>query len=151
MSGPPTLLDLMPVGYGYIIFVAVSSIFLNLWLGYNVMKARKQFKVKYPKMYSDSSEVFNCVQRAHHNWLETYPQFLVLLFIGGLYLPRVTAAAGVVCLIGRIAYAKGYYTGEPQKRVPGGGLFYVGLLIMLVTTVCAASQQLHWIPKNLFG
>ena len=53
MSNPPTLLDLMPVGYGYIIFVAVSSIFLNLWLGFNVMKARKQFKVQVSRIKLD--------------------------------------------------------------------------------------------------
>lgn len=43
--------------------------------------------------------------------LETYPQFLTLLLLGGLESPVITAIGGTIYMLGRIAYAKGYYTG----------------------------------------
>nr|CAD7194759.1 unnamed protein product [Timema douglasi] len=43
--------------------------------------------------------------------LENYPQFLTLLLLGGLEWPIISAVGGAVWLLGRIVYAKGYYTG----------------------------------------
>ena len=51
-------------------------------------------------------------QRAHQNTLENYPQFLFFLVCGGLTHPVVSSLAGLVYLAGRIAFAKGYYTGK---------------------------------------
>jgi glutathione S-transferase len=147
MGAASKILTILPEGYGYVIFTAVDSVFVNMWLARNVIKARKEFKIDYPKMYSDDNDKFNCIQRAHQNTLELYPQFLALLFIGGLQLPKVTAAAGAFYLIGRIVYAKGYYTGDPAKR--GRGMFgMLGMLVMLGTTLCTAFHQLDWVPKN---
>lgn len=153
MAGASKILETLPDGYGYVILTAVDSVFLNIWLARNVVKARKQYKIEYPIMYSADNDKFNCIQRAHQNTLELWPQFLTLLFVGGLQLPRITAAAGVVYIIGRIVYAKGYYSGDAEKRKYG---FFgmLGMLTMLGTTVCAAFHQLKWVPKEghkLFG
>jgi glutathione S-transferase len=43
--------------------------------------------------------------------LENYPQFLMLLFVGGLHYPLVTALAGVIWIAGKVSYSLGYYTG----------------------------------------
>jgi len=148
MVAASKVLEILPEGYGYVILVAVDSVFLNMWLAHNVGKARKEHHIEYPKMYSPDNDRFNCVQRAHQNWLENYPQFLTLLFAGGLFLPKTTAAAGAVYLVGRIFYARGYYTGDPAKRMRGG-FAYLGLLTMLGTTVCTAFQQLGWTQARL--
>lgn len=45
------------------------------------------FCVQYPNMYSDKEPVFNCIQRAHQNTLEVYPQWLVFQTIAALEYP----------------------------------------------------------------
>lgn len=120
----------VPKEYGYVVLVGVGSTLVNMWLAFRVGKARKQFNVKYPAMYSDSNIVFNCIQRSHQNFLEYYPQFLMMLFLGGFEYPKVAAGAGVVYLAGRIVYALGYSTGDPSKRMRGG-FQYFGVFTLL--------------------
>jgi glutathione S-transferase len=144
MAGQSKILEVLPCCYGYVVFTALGSAFVNMWMAFNVMRARKEYNVKYPLMYSPDNEKFNCIQRAHQNTLETYPQFLLLLTIGGLQYPRVAAGAGIVCLLGRIAYAKGYYTGDPEKR-RWGAFGHIGMLALLGSCVSLAVHQLKWI------
>lgn len=126
---------------------ATGSVFLNTWLAIRVGLARKKFGVEYPAMYADGEDkkVFNCIQRSHQHYLELYPQFLALLLLGGLQCPKVSAGAGVVYLVGRIAFAIGYSTGEPDKR-KYGGFASIGMLVLLGNTLCFAFHQLKWNP-----
>ncbi len=65
------------------------------YLGFKVGSMRKKLGVEYPAMYADRSEaagdknklLFNCYQRGHQNALESYPQFLAFLLIGGIKYP----------------------------------------------------------------
>ncbi|GFG35760.1 hypothetical protein Cfor_03933 [Coptotermes formosanus] len=107
---------------------------VTLILMYEVGKARKKFNIPYPTMYSPDNNLFNCIQRAHQNTLESYPQFLFLLLLGGLEWPVVSAGAGVVFLASRIVYAQGYYTGDPKKRMRGA-FGHLGLFALLGATV----------------
>lgn len=45
------------------------------------------WSLQYPTMYSDKEQVFNCIQRAHQNTLEVYPQWLVFQTIAALVYP----------------------------------------------------------------
>jgi len=126
--------------FGYVILVAVASIIMLMWKGIRVGQARKKFDVPYPQMYSDKDPVFNCIQRAHQNTLENYPQFLVLLFVAGLECPVYAAIAGLVWILARIAYALGYYTGDPKNRMRGA-FGYLGLLFLLVTSIYSAIKM----------
>lgn len=127
----------LPAEFGYVILVAVASNFLLYGLGVKVGLARKKYGIKYPAMYSDKEPVFNCIQRAHQNTLEGYPIFLMLLIFGGLQYPCLCSAAGLIWIAGRIFYAKGYYTGDPEKRNQGA-FSYIGLIILLGSTICFA-------------
>lgn len=138
------MLESLPEEYGYVIFTAVGSHFVNMWMAFNVMKARKEHNVKYPLLYSPDNDKFNCVQRAHQNTLENYPTFLLLLLVGGLHCPRVAAASGVVYVLGRVAFALGYYTGDPEKR-RWGAFGYAGLITLLGSTLCFAARQVKLI------
>ncbi|XP_063234058.1 glutathione S-transferase 3, mitochondrial-like [Bacillus rossius redtenbacheri] len=133
----------VPSSYGYVVLVAVGSTFVLMWKGVKVGMARKKFGVPYPNMYSPDNTLFNCVQRAHQNTLENYPQFLALLLLGGLEWPVVSAVGGAVWLLGRIAYAQGYYTGDPKNRMRGS-FGYLGLFALLAASGRFGLRLLGW-------
>ncbi|XP_076452085.1 glutathione S-transferase 3, mitochondrial-like [Babylonia areolata] len=134
----------LPENYGYVVLVGcVGNTFVNIWMAINVGKARKRFDVPYPEMYCSSKE-FNCIQRAHQNTLEGQGQFLMNLFIGGLQYPRLTAGVGVMYLVSRIAYALGYYTGDPDKR-RWGAFGHIAELMLLGHAISFAAHQLEWV------
>jgi glutathione S-transferase len=146
MVAPSKLLEVLPEHFGYVIFVAVDSIFVNMWMAKNVADARKKYNIKYPIMYAPNDDnadnkMFNCIQRAHQQTLELHPQFLTLLLIGGLQHPIFATGAGTLYLLGRIVFAKGYYTGDPEKRSKGA-FGMIGLLALLGSTLCFAVHQL---------
>lgn len=134
----------IPSEYGYVILVSVLACFVNTWLAMRVGSARKKYGIKYPVMYSESNNVFNCIQRAHQNFLENFTQFQVMLLLGGIHYPQLGAAAGLVWLLGRIVYAVGYSTGDPQKRLKGG-FQYIGLLFLLFSTLRLGVGLLGWV------
>jgi len=122
-----------------VVLTGISSAFVLQYLGMKVVKARKKYKVEYPKMYDDKEPIFNCIQRAHQNSLEAYPMFLMLLFVGGIQHPIASSVGGLVYLLGRLVYAHGYSTGDPEKRMRGA-FGYLGLFTMLGASV---SYGLH--------
>lgn len=133
----------LPEGYGYVVLAAVGNTFVNVWLGINVSRARKQYGIEYPTMYSPDNNMFNCIQRAHQNTLENHPNLIYLLLFSGLEFPKLSAGAGVVYMLGRIFYAKGYYTGDPKNR-RYGGFGHLAELFLLGGTLSWVFHQLQW-------
>ena len=39
------IVDMLPDNYGYVVLVGAGSIFLNLWMVFNVVRARKEYKI----------------------------------------------------------------------------------------------------------
>ncbi|XP_056151777.1 microsomal glutathione S-transferase 3-like [Lampris incognitus] len=81
------LLEILPSSFGYVILTFLYSWIMLSYLGVKVGAARKKYDVKYPTMYSDKEQVFNCIQRAQQNTLEVYPQWLVFQTIAALVYP----------------------------------------------------------------
>ena len=150
--------------YGAVIAVnVVGSSFMMLYLSFIPGGARKKFAEKAqekgdehaherfaaPKLYaegfSQEAKEFNCAQRAHQHALETYTNFVVCSIIGGLRQPIVTTLAGVLYIVSRVKWAKGYTTpgGDPMNRYKNsdgwGKHIWTSLL---VTFVCAMSTGL---------
>lgn len=137
--------------YGYVVLVLVAYVFLNLWMGFQVGKARRNYKVFYPTMYAIESEnkdakLFNCVQRGHQNSLEWMPVFFVILLLGGLQHPTIAAGLGGIYIVARFFYFKGYATGVPDNRLKIGGLNYLALLGLII---CTASFGINLLIREM--
>ncbi|KAM4701318.1 glutathione S-transferase 3, mitochondrial-like [Discoglossus pictus] len=137
-----TIHDILPQNFGYVILSFVYSYIMLMYLGVNVGRARKRYGVKYPQMYSDKEQVFNCIQRAHQNTLEVYPAWLIFQLIAGLAFPLSAAVLGAIWVTSRFSYAWGYYTGDPEKRMKGA-YGYIGLFGVLLLSITTALQLLN--------
>ncbi|KAI3385382.1 hypothetical protein SNEBB_009852 [Seison nebaliae] len=113
------IIDLLPPNYGYVLLTAHCSVLITMWTGINLCRARKKYAITAMAVYSDKSMMFNCFMRAHQSMLEMYPFFLYMHLIGGLVYPISMSISGLIFQLGRIAYALGYYTGEPNNRFWG--------------------------------
>uniref|UniRef100_A0A8C4ZWQ2 Glutathione S-transferase 3, mitochondrial n=1 Tax=Gadus morhua TaxID=8049 RepID=A0A8C4ZWQ2_GADMO len=136
------MLQVLPANFGYVIFTYLYSWIMLCYLGVKVGGARKKYDVKYPTMYSDKDQVFNCIQRAHQNTLEVYPQWLVFQTIAALVYPVSTfSVLGAIWVTSRFSYAWGYYTGDPSKRMKGA-YGYIGYLGVIGLSMSVALQLL---------
>nr|BAJ14113.1 microsomal glutathione S-transferase [Danio rerio] len=127
----------LPANFGYAILVYVYSFVMLMYLGMKVGAARKKFGVKYPTMYSDKDQIFNCIQRAHQDTLEVYPQWLLFQTIAALHYPSAASVLGAIWVTSRFSYAWGYYTGDPAKRMHGV-YGYIGLFGVLLISIYVA-------------
>ncbi|KAI9023070.1 hypothetical protein CLU79DRAFT_835043 [Phycomyces nitens] len=133
---------IVPSEYGYVLATSVVSGLYVFSLGIQTGFARKAANVPYPYAYVEQAEaekdpkkhVFNCAQRVHQNTLEAFPLYTILLFIGGLEHPKISSAAGLFWVFGRIFYSRGYVSGDPEKR-RRGGFGAIGLFTLLGTSV----------------
>jgi glutathione S-transferase len=64
------------------------------------------------------------------------------LLVGGIKYPEVSAAAGLVFLLGRWVYAINYVKGDPSKR-NRGDFYYLGLFTLLGTAVASVYDLLR--------
>jgi len=131
---------------------AVVGTWVNLmWMGVKVGLARKQYGIKYPKLYADSSDgdaghKFNCVQRGHQNTLENLPWALAFCGVTSVFYPATGAAFLGLWNFGRVFYMKGYSTGDPDKRNSGASVIsYIGLL-GAIGTCCKLAYDLLTSP-----
>ena len=102
----------------YVLLTALLSALFSTVHIQTVASLRGIADVTYPNAYAPANEsdpsqnlnkyLFNCGQRAHVNYLEHLPMFLVGLGISGIEYPRVSAALGGVWIVGRWVYLRGY-------------------------------------------
>ncbi|XP_068607760.1 microsomal glutathione S-transferase 3b [Brachionichthys hirsutus] len=135
------VLTVLPPNFGYAIFVYLYSWIMLMYLAVNVGSARNKYDVKYPAMYSDKDQVFNCIQRAHQNTLEVYPQWMLFQTIAALVYPLSAAVLGAIWVTSRFSYAWGYYTGNPAKRM-NGAYGYIGYFGVIILSISVALQLL---------
>ncbi|KAI3462235.1 hypothetical protein Pfo_018898 [Paulownia fortunei] len=109
-------------------------------MSFQVGRARKKYNVPYPTMYASEAEnkeakLFNCVQRGHQNSLEMMPMFFMLMTLGGIRHPVISASLGAVYTVARFFYFKGYSTGDPQKRLSIGKYAFLAVFGLMFCTI----------------
>ncbi len=108
------------------LLVSIQYFVLTILVG----KARGDNGVSAPACAGN--EQFERVFRVQQNTLEQLIIFFPVLWIFGYYVSAtVGAGLGVMFLVGRILYAKGYIK-DPAKRAPG---FILGSLALLALTI----------------
>lgn len=111
--------------HAYVAIVTILALLTYLWMGLAVGAARRKCGIEAPCMTGDP--VLERAIRAHYNTLEWLPIFLPSLWLFAFYWNDLVAAAlGVVWIVGRIAYQRGYVA-DPAKRE-------VGFLIQALAT-----------------
>jgi glutathione S-transferase len=103
--------------YYRVAIVSLLALLVYFQMGWNVGKARQKSGVAAPAMSGDP--VLEPTIRVHYNTLEWLPIFLVSLWLFAIYVHELTAAVvGVVWIVGRELYARGYVK-DPSKRETG--------------------------------
>ncbi|KAI6093050.1 membrane-associated proteins in eicosanoid and glutathione metabolism [Hypoxylon rubiginosum] len=140
----------VPGEYGYVLAVAVSSLFVNTFHASLTVKARRDSGLHYPIAYATEEQAakdpkafaFNCAQRAHANYTENITPFLCALFISGLRFPIPAATLGAGWVLARIWYAAGYVSGGPKGRLMGSYIGIISDFVMKFMAVGASYKML---------
>ena len=120
----------------------------NSYLGGSVVLARLQYNVKLPNLYSTSKDkdgvAFNCVQRGHQNFIETYAQVVLSALFVALIVPRPNIAGMmlITIAIARVLYAKSYRTNIPSR---------IGPLLIAIFTMSIGVGYGFLLALSMFG
>ncbi|KAI5780979.1 hypothetical protein EDC01DRAFT_261805 [Geopyxis carbonaria] len=125
----------IPADYSYVLVTLLLTGVVNQYHGILTGTRRKRANIPYPNAYATHEAAnasldayqFNCAQRAHANYLENLPQFVISTAIAGLSHPRITAGLAGMWLVGRVLYARGYVNGNQESKGSGRyqGMMYV--------------------------
>lgn len=120
--------------------VTVTALIVYFLLTANVGRARARYKVTPPQMSGDPD--FERVVRVQQNTLEQLVIFLPALWLFAVFVSPVWGAGvGAVWIVGRIAYAWGYYQAA-EKRTIGFGISSLATLILLGGSLVGISLSL---------
>lgn len=112
--------------HSYVAIVTCLALLTYVWMGLAVASARNKSGIHAPQMTGDP--ILERTIRVQANTLEWLPIFLVSLWLFALYWNDLVAAGvGVVWIVARILYARGYVA-DPGKRELG---------FMLQSAACA--------------
>jgi len=120
----------------YVEIVALLACTQYLLFGYLVGRARGRYGVRAPAV--TGHEQFERAYRVQMNTLEQLVPFLPALFIAARYWPQAyVAAAGVVFLLGRTLYWRGYVR-APASRGPGFALTLLSTIGLIAAALVGA-------------
>ena len=110
--------------------ITALTLLVYLVITINVGRARAKYKVPPPQMTGDPD--FERVLRVQQNTLEQMVFFVPALWLFSNYVsPLWGAGIGAVWLLGRIAYAWGYYQAA-EKRTIGFGISVISAVVLLL-------------------
>ena len=122
-----------------VIAVTVLALIQFIFFGALVAVARKTQGVAAPAM--TGSEVFDRLSRVHLNTQERLVLFLPLMWLAAQFWNPIWAAgAGMVFLIGRMVYWRGYVQ-HPDKRMLGNLLTMLPTGLLLLVTLAGLARS----------
>jgi glutathione S-transferase len=120
--------------------VTLLALIELMLFGFLVGRARATYGVKAPA--TSGNEVFERYYRVQANTIETLIVFLPALWIAAQYWsPLWMALLGVVYLIGRLLYLRGYVR-DPSQRGLGYGLSLLPTAVLMVAALAGAVRWL---------
>lgn len=103
--------------HALVAIVSLLALLTYFWMALQVGRIRSKVGIPAPAMTGDP--LLERAVRAHYNTLEWLPLFLVPLWLFAIYWNDLAAAAiGLVWIVGRILYQRGYLA-DPAKRHTG--------------------------------
>jgi uncharacterized membrane protein YecN with MAPEG domain len=109
--------------------VTLLSLAVYFWMATEVARARRRAGIVAPAMTGDAT--LERTIRAHTNTLEWLPIFIPSLWLFAFYWSDISAAAlGLLWIVGRIVYFKGYVAAA-AKRSPGFLIQVIASAILL--------------------
>jgi glutathione S-transferase len=117
----------------YTALVTVLAALVYMTTSVLVARARKEFGVPLPAITGHTD--FERVYRTQMNTLEAMPVFLPMLWLTAFYVGDLYAAAvGLVWVVGRILYIRGY-TISVEKRGPGFLIQSVAQIVLMLSAL----------------
>ena len=120
--------------------VIVLALVQYIAFGMLVAWARGKYGVKAPAV--TGHETFDRYFRVHQNTLELLVAFVPAIWLFGMYVdPTWAALLGLVFVVARMLYLRGYVT-DPAKREVGFTLSILSVLVLLVGALWGAGRRL---------
>jgi uncharacterized membrane protein YecN with MAPEG domain len=117
------------MGFQATAIVTLVALLVYFWMSAQVGRMRQKVGIQAPAMTGEPQ--LERTIRAHENTLEWLPIFLPSLWLFAHYWGDLAAAiVGVVWIIGRILYFRGYVA-EASKRGPGFGIQALASAVLL--------------------
>ena len=124
----------------YVAVVILLALLQYVVFGALVGRARGRYGVKAPAV--TGHEIFERYFRAHYNTLELLVAFVPAIWLFGTYVsPSWAAGLGLVYLVGRVLYLRGYVA-DPAKREIGFGMSVLPIIVLIVGALWGAAQRL---------
>ena len=126
--------------------VTVLALLFVFYTGFNVGSMRAKHKIAAPAVTGNPE--FECAYRVQVNTLEQFVIFLPLLWLATVYfhmLPWLPAVFGLVWVIGRVIYLRGYMA-APEKRGTGFIITILSTLGLLILSLIGIVQA--WTAVN---
>ncbi len=132
-------MDIFP-GAHWVALVTVLALIEYSVLGVMVGRARGKYGIEAPA--TTGNPIFERQFRVHQNTLESLIVFLPAMWLFGILLSmRLAALLGLVFVVGRVIYVRGYVE-DPTKRGPGAGVtFGVNAILILGSLI---GVFVHW-------
>lgn len=112
------------------------------YVAFGMLVGRARGKYGVPAPAVTGHEVFERYFRVHQNTLEILVVFVPAMWLFGTYVdPTWAALLGLVYVVGRILYLRGYVA-DPAKREVGFGLSVLPVVVLLLGALWGAGRQL---------